>query len=428
MTVKDGELVKRVGWPQGVNNIVREDTVPSDALRSAVNVDLTIDGKPQRRPGYTQRVADASHSLMSFAGHLIAVTDGALTAYDSSWNGTTLVSGFGDAKLSYVEVAGHLYWSDNDRIGRINGLLVAETVWTDAPGQPVATSIAYGGLSAGAYQIAVTYADATGRESGSSIAVLVTVPDGGGIQLSAIPPNTTATTVRVYVSGANGDVLLWARDVPTGVSSVVIGAGQRGKQLETQFCESMPPASILTMYNGRMYAASGNVLRWSPPLAYGLWHPDNFVEVDAAITMLEPAGDKGLFIASDKLSSTEGRTYFASGADPSSWQLGVVQSHGVVPGSSVQVTGKLFGLDVEDDVPYWLSRSGHFCYGTPNGRVVRPTEGRFVAKQQGVEGATILREENGLTQLITSLFGGTVNIMAASDNATATVRRHGITT
>ena len=435
MAVRDGELVRLLGWPAGVNNVAREDATPRDALRQAVNVDLTPEGKPQRRRGYTQRVAGESHSAIAFAGHLLAVTEGVLTAYAASWDGTALVSGFSAARLAYAEVAGQLYWSDGNRIGRIDEALDPAPVWTDCPGQPTLTALAYGGLAAGVYQVAVTYSDTAAyaydtawRESGSSQAVLVTVPAGGGIQLSSILPNTDATSVRIYVSGANGDVLLHVLDIPTGQSSAIIGAGPRGKQLDTQFCEPMPPATTMTMYNGRLYAANGNVLRWSLPFAYGLWHPDNYVEIDADITMLEPAGDKGLFIGSDKPNRIDGRTYFARGLDPSSWVLGIAQAHGVVPGSSLQVPGTALGLDTPDDVPYWLSRSGQFCYGDENGRVTRLTAGRFVTQQAGGEGATLLREENGLTQLITSLLGGSSNMMAMSDSAVATVRRHGAAT
>jgi hypothetical protein len=432
VAVKDSETVVLAGWPAGVNNVAPEYSVPLDALRAAVNVQLDSKGKPgDLRTGYLLRHAGAAHSLYAAPGALLAVIAGVLTAYQTGQAGEALVTGFGVDELSYATVNGEVYWADATRAGRLSGALQAQSVWTPCPGQPTVAPYASGGLAAGTYQIATTWLDATGRESGSTLASLVAVPAGGGIQVTNIPLNAQATTVRFYVSGANGDVLQWANDVPVGTTSFLIAQGPRGKQLETQWLEPLDRAHHLCLQNGRLYSAYGSLLRWSPPFAYGLVHPDDYVVVDENITMLASVGDgpdTGMFIGTDKVAGGGSRTYFARGDSPKNWSLTLAHGHGVVPRSLTYAPGSLFGLPSEDPVPYWLTRNGLFCYGTPDGKVVPLTRDRFVTLQGGTSAASILRESSGFRQLITSMFGGAANVMRATDSASATVRRHGATT
>jgi hypothetical protein len=432
MPVKDSETVKFTGWPAGINNVQPEHSVPRDALRAAVNVQLDGKGKPSGlRTGYVLRHAGASHSLYAAPGALLGVKQGVLTAYEPGQAGAALVTGFGVDEVSYATVNGEVYWADASRAGRISGTLQAQSAWTPCPGQPTVTAYASGGMSAGTYQVATTWLDATGRESGSTLASLVVVPAGGGIEVTNIPPNAQATTIRFYVSGANGDPLLWANDAPAATTTFLIAQGARGKQLETQWLEPLDRAHHLCLQNGRLYSAFNNVLRWSPPFAYGLTHPDDYVVVDENITMLASVGDgpnTGMFIGTDKVAGGGSRTYFAKGDSPKNWSLTLAHGHGAVPRSLTYAPGSVFGLSSEDPVPYWLTRNGLFCYGAPDGRVVPLTRDRFVALQDGTSAASILRESNGFRQLITAMLGGATNAMRATDSASATVRRHGATT
>lgn len=427
MTVSDGELQRLPGFPEGINNVTREDAVRRSALRQAVNVNLTKEGKIQRRAGYTSRDAGDVHSLHPNGETLFAVKDGALGVYNTEYDFTALVSGISPHGVAYATVDTATYWTDGERFGRIvEG--VAQAGWVSCPGQPALAAAAVGGLPAGMYQVAITYLAADGRESGSSLATLVTVPAEGGITMSNIPPNPDAVTVRVYVSGANDDVLQWAMDLPAGTTTASLGVSPRGKALDSQFLEPLPPGQHLMLLNGRLYVAVGNALIWSEPFRYGLWHPDNYAAFDGDIAMIVPAAegpDAGFYLST---SGKKAKTYFIRGSDPKSWTLGVSHAHGAVKGSAITVPGAVIGLPDMGDVPYWLTTNGHFCYGTPDGRAVPLTHDRFVTPQNGASAATLLREENGLSQLLTSLMGGMNNVAAATDSMTATIRRHGSTT
>ena len=195
MGVRDKQLLPQA-FPAGLNNVAAETDVPSTALRDAVNVDLTEAGKIRRRRGYVQRIDGSAHSLFPTAsGYLLAVVDGDLVAYDPDWGDKSIRSGVGDRPISFAEIAGSIYWSNGDIIRRVTGALADAPLWPECPGQPTVAAYASGGLSAGDYQVAITYTDADGRESGSSMAVEVTLTAGQGIQLTNIPLNSSASTV-----------------------------------------------------------------------------------------------------------------------------------------------------------------------------------------------------------------------------------------
>jgi hypothetical protein len=124
------------------------------------------------------------------------------------------------------------------------------------------------------YQVAVTFRDIRGEESGTGQAAQIAVPEGGGIALSNVPQPLDADVniVRVYLSPANGDMLYFVRDMPVGMTSATLGAGARGKPLDSQFMEKMPAGSIVRALNGRMFVARGAEMLWSEALGFGLHH------------------------------------------------------------------------------------------------------------------------------------------------------------
>jgi hypothetical protein len=201
--VATDELVKLAGWNLGVDNVREEYDLPKQALREAVNVDLTGSGKLRRRAGYTARVAaTGAHSLWSYGDTVLYVSDGYLWKLDPrTWTTTNLLAGFTDSRVSYEGIGQHAFFTDGSRLGRYDTLSGA-AAWgwgVDSPGgQPDVSATSYGGLAAGKYQVAVTFRALSGLESGTSEAVTVDVPAGGGIQLTDIPQGT-GETVRIYV-------------------------------------------------------------------------------------------------------------------------------------------------------------------------------------------------------------------------------------
>jgi len=436
--VPDDRLVQILAGG-GLNNIADESGTGNGQLREAVNVDLRKvfeNGQevPQkvsicRRSGYVKRVATTrGHSLWAGKGmpFLLYVDDGTLYAMARGAAPFVVQSGLAPREVAYALVNDRVFWSNGRDSGRVALDGTALPFAPEGPaGVPALSATATGGLPAGAYQVAVTFRSSTGEESGTGKAAVVDVAAGGGIALSAIPQpvGTDTVAVRLYASPADGDVLYHVRDVPVGMTAAIIGAGQRGKPLDTQFLEPIPPATLLRYFSGRLLAAVRNRVVWSEPLRYGLYRPTaNYIRY-ADVTMIEPIGD-GTDAAGAYLSDGK-RTYWMAGPNPGEWRASIAVHHGAVRGSSCVVSGAMFNLDSPADVAYWLGSDGIGRIGLPGGQVLPVREGQVAAKLAR-EAATMVREKDGLRQIVTVLRDPSTNGLRTSDRATARVYRDGI--
>lgn len=429
--VADAQLVRLTGWPQGLNNVAAETSLAAPELRTARNVDLADDGKPRRRRGYRRICAgsgirglwaDPDTGLGFFA------EGAALRAVDAFGTVTTIladgVSPYAD--VAFCRLADRVYWTDGGVTGSITDALDARPWGCPNPaGQPLVSPAAVGGLHAGTYQVAITYRDDRGEESGATLAALVDVSEGGGIQLSSIPqPNApTVTTVRVYLSPPNGDALLHHRDLPIGITNVIVGVGFAGKPLETQFLSPMPPGQAIAALNGRLFVADGKTLRWTPALRYGLTHRANATigfaqRIDVLIDVGEAQDGAGLYVAAGE------RTFFLAGWDAGATTRVIAHPYGAVPGTARAVPAAAFGIESTRRAAYWLGRNGVACLGLPGGQVVPLTAARAVADRYE-RGATLFCERDGIRQAITALSGHAgAQPLAVRDRLVARVTRH----
>lgn len=437
--VRDEALIGLGPWPAGVNNVAPEHELPVDengrpvALRSARNVDINNAGWPRWRDGYTNRITAArAHSLFNAFdnAYLLAVVDGDLRAYDPNLAESTLLFDIGARFATAAVAVDELYWSNGVLIRRFDRDLNDAPVWLDTPPAPALTAASTGGLAAGEYQVALTWRDARGRESGASPAAVVDVPANGGITLSGLPAAVEdAVQLRVYVSPPDSGleeaetVLYHVIDLPAGQPMYVVGAHTPGRACETQWLRPLPPADILRFWNGRVLFAAANFFGWSEPLRFGLMHQDSLLRFGARITLMEPVGEGegagGVFIADHK------RTYFLSGNTPP-WNRAIRHNHPAVPGTSRLVPGNVFGLPTTAPVAVWLAANGVWCLGLPTGDV-QPIRDGELALPAGERGTSVYREVNGIRQFMTSYLAGGAQTIGVSDSAVATIRRHGVT-
>lgn len=442
-SVKDTELVRYTGWALGIENLNREaDLTPASSrtrdgksrgqLRVAENVDIDDSGKISRRRPYLLHTA--LPDLHSLAAHptyplMLGVYNGYVVSWDTSMTRTNVYAlTYGTKPMSVDFVGGYAYYTNGFECGRVDSD-GARTAWAvPAPlGQPILAATAAGGLAAGNYQVAITYLDITGRESGSTLAEEVTLIEGQGLALSAIPQPPSGqgvVAVRLYVSQRDGATLYFYRDLAVGMTTASIGVHTPGKALETQFLEPLPPGEIVRFWNGRQLVASGPVLYWSEALMYGQGRLQaNYVRFNAPITMVAPVGqgaEAGLFVAAGE------RTYYLSGADPKAWRRQIVDPHGAVPGSQLEVDGLVLGMDNGGNVQYWLSTEGQFMVGTPGGQVQALHKDRFVAPVNVERATTVLREVGGLRHMLTVLRGGNTSAFAVTDTADAEIWKNGV--
>lgn len=439
--VKDNATTKILGWPRGIDNLSAETQLPigtrrrdgkvDGALREAVNIDLDSDGRPSRRPGYTLVEAAGVHSLYGnkrFA-LMLGVRNGQLVSYDADERRTDRMTlQARDARMSYDFDAGWVYFSNGFDSGRINDAGVIQPWAVATPiGQPTLAQATAGGLAAGYYQVAVTYRDADDRESGSTLAAEIEIDAGTGIGLSAIPQPSEAgvTTVRVYATEANGEVLRFVMDLPTGMTSATIGVHQPGKALATQFHEVLPPGEIVRIYRGRLYVVRNNVLYWSAANRYGQGIlAESFLSFNGPGRMVEgvhAGDDAGMFVAFGK------RTYFMSGPNPKKWQRAIAHPYGAVVGSSITADAGVLGFDdYTGELPYWLDDSGQFVVGLPDGKVAPLHADRYAGPVHAESATTVLREVAGERHLVSTVLGGSPNPLGITDTAEAEIWRDGV--
>jgi hypothetical protein len=420
-------------WPQGVNNVAKEHQLPVDettgaqeSLRAAVNVALDEKGNPSRREGYENVVtAGRAHSLFPTDQRLLAVVDGQLMSYDRDLRSLgVLRANVGDVYATCAKAVDDHYWSNGVEIRRFDAEFNDNPGWVPTPHTPTVAPRSSGGMDAGDYEIALTWKDEFGRESAPSPSVVVTVPDGGGVTLSNLPAaGEGVVSTCVYCSGANGQVLYYATELSPSQPTLYLGKFKAGEPLETQWCLPMPPSHILRFWNGRLWGASRNMLGWSLPLRYGLMHQDNTLRFGDNITMIEAVGEGeggGLFVA-DHL-----RTYFLSGPIDNLQRV-IRYSAAAVPGTSTVVPGTAVGLPSSELVAFWMARNGNLVIGMPDGKVLPFTENKLALPVDAERGAVMQGVFSNMRQIITTILSSGDNAMAASDAASATVRRHGVT-
>ena len=135
-TPNDDKLLRMDGWPGGVNNRIREtesasdrdsNAIPNSAfLRQALNVDLTAEGHPLRRRGYTLAQAGYAHSVFRGGGLFFVVIDGALMVGPKAAELAQVATVNKYLRMSYTTHAGAVYFSNGVDSGRY---LTALEVW-----------------------------------------------------------------------------------------------------------------------------------------------------------------------------------------------------------------------------------------------------------------------------------------------------------
>lgn len=379
-------------FPLGIDNVDRDTAVPANALRDAVNVDITRKGEVERRGG-KRRLTDSTgmHSLWTSrsTGVSLLVKAGVLcraSLVDGGLVATPVLS-VGGPPMSYADV-------DTAQVRMVcaNGLGLwrvsltgggAEAVPLALP-QGAATVAAHtsGGLFAGRYGVAVAFVDEDGVEGAPSAITFVDVAEGGGLKVSVVWPSPLGQVsgVRVYRTPANGDVLYRAleADIPAGFGEYALGEATLGRQAAFLHMRPMPTGSLVRFWRGRLLVADGNVLWLSQPYALGINDPrSDFVQFAEAIRFVEPV-EGGVFVG------TADGVFFLSGQRPNEWAY--VRTGAAIPScSSGTVPSSRFGGEIGAAgmmLAVWRGAGG-FAIGMPEGRVLEPQADRFAAEVDG---------------------------------------------
>ncbi len=427
MGVKDDGLIT-VPEFGGLNNRDKETSLPPNALRDAIDVDVTKLGKVQSRPGYSTPLVACSlgHSLWSddlFPFGLYADED-KLHAFHPDLTTELLHTGLSRGlDLSYARVNDDVFWSNGMECGMVTSMGDVMPWACEQPaGQPFLQPAA-GNLGKGQVMVCITFADRRGRESGGTLAAAIDLPaDQQGLRLINLPqPNDPVETpqIRIYVSAGDDRALYHAQTVPAGTSSVTITERPGGRLIATQLLHPMPAGHIVRQWNGRQLVARGRFLLWSEALRYGLTRLGHMhYGLRDTLTLMEPVeGDgAGVYVSEGK------RVIFLSGSNPADWVPKPVSAYGAVPGSALNTPASAWGIESKRTVPAWLGRDGLFNVGLPGGTIVTFNQADFVAGV-GDKAASLFREADGLMQFITAQRGVSAQRLGVSDEAIARVYR-----
>lgn len=216
-------------------------------------------------------------------------------------------------------------------------------------------------------------------------------------------PMSYCTTPRGAVC-SNGRGIWWLS--PSGLTAFTAGATASARH-DPLALSAMPAGQIVRHHNGRLLVAKNNLLYYSEPFALHLNDPARgYIPFPAEITLVEPCG-QGFFVAADQ-------TYFVAG-DIAQADVSTPLPHGAIPYTSL---ASATGTEV-----WWMSERG-LVRGTPGGQTTY-AQAQHVVTGGAAAGATLQREQDGVRQLITSMFNTQQSRAAASTYMDAEIVRQG---
>ena len=350
----------------GINNRLPDFSLATEAghwLREAENVDIDNAGRVRRRKAATLlQAASAPHSLYTTAdGTRYAVIGGTMyTITLPSYTQAPFKVLSNNDKVSYVEYAGSLYYSNGTDSGRIeSGIWFPWALPT--PTTPTVATIS-GALYKGWYQAAAAYYNnVTGEEGGVSPSSSYELAATGGLRVTLPSATSGATHVNVYVSSVNGSIPMLVATVATGTAyyDVTLEAPIAQGREAFQRYEEPIPAGVPFMHNGRLCTYSGGAINVGLPGRPGYYVPtDPRLEFPAAVTNAI-SGQNGVYVTADK-------TYWFAGTDI----LDVQNVVDVLPYGGV--AGTAFSMP-HTRVVGWFSEKG-FILADTSGQATAPMD------------------------------------------------------
>jgi len=413
------DYAKYDGWPDGENNMLDAVELPQSSLRRAVNYDVMDGGSLHRRRGRTQvyvgsivprtLYSDGKRALFVEGGNMWELVQN----IDGSWSRMLFRTGVGNHPVAYLGLNDNIYWSN----GLFTGVIDPEG--RDLPWgirgpheQPtIGASNSGGSLTAGVYQVAITFADDLGQESGTPLAKEVTITsDAGSIEITDLPTPIDGSDILVYCSGPNGEGLYRVGRLLAGVPSYRITTVDNAQtiMLQTQFGIPPPAGDVIEYLNGRIYVADGNVVWFTDAMRYGLVKPHrNFLQFPDEVTVMKAVAD-GLYICADQ-------TYWISGVDTTEFQQVPVLPYGAVKGTGINLP--------DSDNVAWFSEEGVIIGGLQ--AQITAVQDDKSAVGTFKNGAMIFRKQRGLRQIIATLGTGTQSALLAQDYVDLETARRG---
>ena len=416
------KTVSLQGW-SGINNVLRPERTDEKYLKEALNIDFDKSGGIQKRLGYTSVSSGDYHSLWSDGSDCFAVKDNDLIRINPDLTETVLKTDV-NSVLSFTKADGRVYYTGPSDTGVILENLVSN--WGIAePNPKPQLAPTSGGMSAGIYQVAITYVRSDGLESGSSLAQTITVSDSSGITLTNIPTSADASvvTVNIYVSTPNGEVLYLYRGIANGTSSTTItSVAQAILPLPSFNRKVAPRGQIAQVAHGRAFVAQDDILWFSDPYSYNWFdYHKNYFPFPSRITSIMPV-EGGIWVG------TADGLYYLQGDETDKMQLELKEPVVVVEGTEVRIPGAYIFIENTPIGYKWLvttDKGVYICFN--DGLALNVTETNYVFPEAN-SGAGVFVQKDGINRYLTVLEkkAGSDNA-AVGDQVTGTIIRNGVT-
>jgi hypothetical protein len=285
-------------------------------------------------------------------------------------------------------------WSNGIERGAIQA--GASRTWgIDLPNAaPIATA-SIGLLSAGRYQVCMTYVRDDGQESGPGPIAELDVSDGG-INLTGLPvsSDSAVTTKALYLTTANGERFYLASLLANATTTTTLSLPEQELNiaLATENLSPPPSGQIVAYYKGHVLVADGDMLAVSQPFGYELFDRRDYLPMGSRITLVAPMDD-GVFVATEK------RTVWLSGDDLRKPGLAERAQYGAIPGTLAMTEDG--GNDPAGRRAIWMSPVG-VVVGRHDGSMACVTHERYRPTTTWSCGAGMWKETE--KQYLCSLF------------------------
>jgi len=350
------------------------------------------------------------HSFWTNGTVAYVVDYGTLYAISDTFAKTSVITGLTPGlHMSYCDNDGVIRCSNGVNLWTLTGTVSVLAGINSPTLQPVLSVAGGGSLPAGIYQATISFISPTGEESGALKPVTVIAPKGSTLSTITISGIQQAVGYQtcVYLSPPNGDVLF--RIAKTSATSLTVSVAPKtdGVRCRTMLLARIPPGQIVRYSSARLLVAKGKTLFYSELFAPHLYNPaKNYISFAENITMVEPV-EGGVYVSADA-------TYWLAGD--------IAQAPLITATPNKAVIGTSADIESTNNV-FWMSERG-MTVGAPGGEVSNVQE-KNVAVDPAIAGASLYREQDGMKQMLSSVFGSQQTVMAARDSMDFEVIRKG---
>ena len=398
-------------WVEGQDTFHTDLTHPvfqakaEGGVRAAAITNLDIDdhGWLTLRAGLTSRVATTDGlNVFSGAGLLLVQDQGTIKSVNTGdWSTSNVVTGLNaSARVHFHEFDNQVWWTNGTVNGRILSDESAENWGIAIPPSPTLGTTA-GDLPAGVYQVAATYLDGAGVESGAGKASSITLNGSQDITAN-LTPDSDAVSVRFYatsadVKGEGG--LFWVKTVAVGSLPTTIDDVRVSRYaLRTQHMRGPVAGNGVFSYKGIIGTWVDNWIYVSSGLSPHLFRVGHDIFRFPDDVQAVSGTESGIFVA------TTGGLWFLGGETIRNMQSIRKDYHAYAKDSTLVSGDKLPRLQVgETPVALFVNEFGLLA-GLPGGNAVQIAEDQLRISSVTTKRASIVYRESGdLRQVLFSV-------------------------